>query len=277
MDKNKEDQIFSDNGRLGYTDKRIDNNISGENLSNKLFVRLSAKGIKFNKVDFKHNIFDDCYLRDCVFESCDFTGCKFKDSNLYGSKFDGCKFDYSTFERTIVNDEILRVGCPGWENIRLKFARSLRVNFQQIGNTDAVNKAIEVELAATGEHLLKAWKSNESYYRKKFKGFKRAEQFIKWLNFRVLNFIWGNGESALKLARSMGIIFLLIALYHVLRFQDPIDIKSYIDSFLQAPQIFFGGVTPVEYHKEFVSLIIFLRLLMMGFFLSIIIKRFNKR
>ena len=68
-------------------------------------------------MDFKYTIFDTCYFRNCVFDSCDFTGCRFSGTNLIGATFDGCKFDYVILERTQVDNEILDVGCPGWENL----------------------------------------------------------------------------------------------------------------------------------------------------------------
>ena len=53
----------------------------------------------------------------------------------------------------------------------MKFARTLRMNYQQLGFAESVNKAIQIELQATEIHLYKAWRSNEAYYRKKYAGF----------------------------------------------------------------------------------------------------------
>lgn len=110
-----------------------------------MFIRLIAKGKRFTKIDFKYSIFDTCYLRNCIFDSCDFTGCHFIGVNFYGASFTGCVFNYATFEKTIIDSEILNVGCPGWENLKLKFARTLRMNFQQLGDSQDVNKAIKFE------------------------------------------------------------------------------------------------------------------------------------
>jgi hypothetical protein len=277
MDKGKENQIFSDTVKEECVDQKINRDISDDILSSKVFIRLSAKGRKFKNIDFKYNIFDNCYLRNCVFESCDFTGNKFKDTNFYGATFDGCKFDYSTFERTLISKDILRVCCPGWENVKMKFARSLRVNFQEIGDAVATNEAIKVELSAEGEYLLKSWKSNETYYRSRFKGFKRVQQFMKWLGFKALDLIWGNGESVFKLIRSIIILFLIITLYDVLKFRDIMNISCYGPAFLKAFHVFFNVYSPMEYGKSMLALIAFLRLVMMGFFLSIIIKYFDRR
>ena len=47
----------------------------------------------------------------------------------------------------------------------MRFARTLRMNYQQLGDARAANKAIEIE--ATEIHLHKAWSSKQSYYRSK--------------------------------------------------------------------------------------------------------------
>jgi hypothetical protein len=153
-------------------------------------------------VDFRYTTFDACYLRKCFFEECDFTGCRFVSTSLYGSTFAGCKFDYATFEKTDIDEHVLSTGCPGTENLKMRFARSLRVNYQQLGNADAVNKAIAVELEATRVHLEKSWRSNESYYRRKYAGAQRALQLLRWIQFITLDWIWGNGESVGKLLRA---------------------------------------------------------------------------
>ena len=151
--------IISSN-REQHIDEKFDSDVSNVSYSNKLFLRLVSKSKRFEKVDFKYSIFDTCYLRNCVFDTCDFTGCRFIGVNFSGANFIGCKFDYATFERTIIASDILDNCCPGWDNLKLKFARTLRVNFQQLGESKSANKAIQVELEATEIHLHKSWKSN---------------------------------------------------------------------------------------------------------------------
>ncbi len=268
---------FEKSGRESHIDVKIDSDVLNENYSNKLFVRLISKKKRFENVDFKYSIFDTCYLRNCVFDSCDFTGCRFTGSNFYGSSFSGCIFDYVYFERTIIDDEILNVGCPGVENLKLKFARTLRQNFQQLGDSKSVNKAIKVELDATEVYLKKSWSSNESYYRKKFKGSKRFIKFIEWASFKILDFVWGNGESAWKLLRSILVFLLLMAIFDVILFKNPSNLANYFYSFIEMPSIFLGAKSPLNYSSSYLAFIAFIRLLAVGFFLSILIKRFNRR
>src|SRR5664279_5375622 len=142
-----------DSSRVQATDKWFRNDVSGISFPNYLFVRLVANKRRFTGVDFKYALFDTCYLRNCVFDSCDFTGCRFIGTNLHGSTFAGCKFDYVNFERTLIDNDILETGCPGHENLKMRFARTLRMNYQQIGDAKSANKAISVELQETEVHL----------------------------------------------------------------------------------------------------------------------------
>jgi hypothetical protein len=269
--------VFSDSNRTKIEDKKIDADLVDADLSNRLFVRLVAKEKRLQKIDFKYSIFDTCYLRKCAFDSCDFTGCRFVGTSLYGSTFLGCKFDYSTFERTIVATDMLRDCCPAPENLKMKFARTLRVNYQQLGDAQAANMAIRVELDATKEHLWKAWRSNDWYYRQKYAKEKRIKAFLDWIGFKFLDWIWGNGESAWKLLRAVIILLALISLRDVFAHRDPWQVHSYLSAAMQAPQIFFGTLWPSYYSSGYLAVIVFCRLVAFAFLMSIIIKRFNRR
>lgn len=269
--------MIKDSGREKLSDKKFDSPVCQEMFINKLFERLVASKVEFKNVDFSYCIFDAAYLRNCRFEDCNFTGCRFINSNLSGCSFNGCKFDYASFDKTQVDNDILDVGCPGPENLRLKFARSLRLNYQQIGDAKSANKAIGIELQATEDHLHKAWCSKESYYRKKYKGFERLKRFGEWIEFKLLDLVWGNGESTWKLFRAVLVVLLIIAVVHAIGFEDPSLVKSYGEALLISPQVFLGVLKPPEYPGPYLTIIFLARLIMFGFFMSIIIKRFNRR
>jgi hypothetical protein len=155
---------------------------------------------------------------------------------------------------------------------------SLRTNFQQLGDADALNKAMRVELSATEIHLKKAWQSNESYYRSHHPGvLSRTLAFLEWLKFKVLDFIWGNGENLFRLVRFVLIVLVLMALGDVAVYGDPGRVQSYGASFIRSFAIFFGTLIPDDYGKAYLALITCVRLVIVGFFLSIIIKKFSRR
>ncbi len=269
--------MLIDSGRQILTDQKFNDNEIDSNYANKYFLRLVAKGRHFKNVDFKYSIFDSCYLRNCQFESCNFTGCRFIGSNLYGSSFSGCRFEYATFERTMVDGDILDSSCPGYENLKAKFARTLRVNFQQIGDTKSANGAIEIELSATREHLLKSWRSKESYYRHKYRGWVRLLQLLRWLKFKSLEYIWGNGESVAKLLRAVLVALVVICIYDTTTFGQPMEVSSYWFSARMSLPIFFGVDIPEHYPTSAETVIFLVRLILFSFFISIVLKKFNRR
>lgn len=269
--------VLSESQRVEQKEKMFREDINGHRFSNILFTRLVAKDRKFTKVDFKYSIFDACYLRGCIFDSCDFTGCRFVNSNLNGSSFTGCTFDYATFEKTQIDNDILQSGCPGLENLKMRFARSLRVNYQQLGDAISANRAIKIELDAAHAHLLKAWNSKESYYRKKYHGWQRIKAFFEWSTFKLLDFIWGNGESTWKLVRFSIMLLIAMAIVDVYNFRNAMNVGDYISALCDAPQIFLGVTKPSNYAAGYLSIITLTRLIIFGFFMSVIIKRFNRR
>ena len=192
--------------RKVITDYYFDQNVAEQSskYAQTIFIRLNArKKLRFEKVSFKQCVFDGCYVNNCSFDSCDFTGCRFIGSNFHQSSFVECKFDYATFERTQIDDDILISEAPREENLRMRFARSLRMNYSQIGDAKAVNAAITVELEAIETYLKKSWQLDETYYKIKYPGRKAVKQFFRWSHFKALDFIWGNGESVIKLLRSL--------------------------------------------------------------------------
>jgi hypothetical protein len=258
-------------------DQQFGSDINSSQYANHLFVRVSAKERVFRNVDFKYTIFDTCYFRKCTFDNCDFTGCRFKDTNLVGSKFDGCRFDYAVFDKTYVENEILDTGCPGWENLTLRFARSLRANYQTLGDTASAKKALAVELAATESHLRKAWKSRESYYRKKYKGFHRTQVFFHWAGFKILDWAWGNGESILKLLRAALVIWLVMAIVHTVIAGDAGRLTDYIRSIFTVPAVAFDVTKPDLYPASYLTAITIVRLAFVAMFIAVLVRRLSRR
>jgi hypothetical protein len=243
-----------------------------------VFIRLNAKKVTFKNVSFMHCIFDSCYMNNCVFDSCDFTGCKFIGSNFHQTAFRGCDFKFASFERSHFDDDILISEAPREENIRMHFARSLRMNFQQIGDAAAVNKAINVELRATSTYLFKAWRSGETYYKEKYPGIVNSIIFfLKWLEFWLLNFIWGNGESILKFLRTILLTLVGIAIYDTNTSGSYLNFGFYWSSFLNAPSIYLGVTSPENFSDGVISFITGIKFVSFALLTTLLVKRFNRR
>ncbi|TLV00404.1 pentapeptide repeat-containing protein [Dyadobacter luticola] len=264
-------------GRKEIKDKMLDSESASPGYKNHHLIRVGAKEINFSKVSFEHTYFEHCYFRNCQFNSCDFTGCKFINCNFQGSSFGGSKFDYAFFEKTFIDSDILSSNCPSFNNLKLKFARALRMNYQSIGDAEAVNMAISIELQASKEHLYAAWNSNETYYRTKYEGWTRVRFFLKWLYFKIQHFVWGNGESWPKLLKTGIILWLICAVIDTFLLEDWENTLSYLKSFLTVPSYFMGIKRPEHYPDLYLTLLTTIRFVGFALFTSIIIKRFNRR
>ena len=243
-----------------------------------VFIRLNAIKRTFKNVNFTHCIFDSCYLNRCVFDTCDFTGCKFLGSNFHQTAFRGCTFKYATFERSQFDDDILISEAPREENLRMRFAGSMRMNYQQIGDAKAVNKAISLELEATSIYLYKSWRSGETYYKEKYPGLLNGIfQFLRWSEFWILDFIWGNGESILKLLRSILFVIFIIATYDTNTNGSPVNIGFYWSSLQTAPAVFLGVLSPSNFTIGVLTIITCMRFVSIALLTALLVKRFSRR
>ncbi|KAA6334964.1 hypothetical protein EZS27_016772 [termite gut metagenome] len=149
------------------------------------------------------------------------------------------------------------------------------MNFQSLGDSNSVNKAIQIELSAHKDHLYKAWSSNRPYYREKYEGIKRIKSFISWLWFKIQESIWGNGESLSKLLITCFCLLFLMTLIDGLLFNDwsirefLIVIKSMLSTFL--------GIENHDYPNLYLSIIAICKFIGFSLFMSVLIKKINRR
>lgn len=280
MIANSYDAWLVKGNREVVTDYYVPKDIEGEkkNLRFKVFVRLNAKNVRFKNVSFMHCVFDGCYINNCVFDNCDFTGCRFIASNFHQTAFVGCDFRYATFERTHIDSELLDSEAPKEENLRMHFSRSLRMNYQQLGDAKSVNKAINIELGATSEYLYKSVISKETYYKVKYGGvLKSSIQLLRWLEFWLLHAVWGNGESILKLMRSFALVIIAIAIYDTFNSGNPMDLGQYWNNLMRAPAIFLGVLSPDGFSRGAISMITAIKFVSFALLTTLLVKRFSRR
>ncbi len=125
--------------------------------------------------------------------------------------------------------------------------------------------------------MYKAWRSRESYYRKKYPGLKRFGVFSEWLGFLLLEMLWGNGESYLKLLRSLTFVVFFIGLYEVYFIMNPMAMNSYVEAAKNAPQVFLGILQPIGFPGLALAVIAIARYVMLAGLVSILVKRFSRR
>ncbi|WP_434729887.1 pentapeptide repeat-containing protein [Rhizobium binae] len=159
-------------------------------------IDVSGKKQVYEEVDFSYSIFTRGYFHQAEFRACNFTGARFVDCNFRNATFADCNFSYSDFTGCrIETDEVLR-NLPDQPNVRRELLQILRKNALSMGDVAAGRAFVIAELAAKKEHLRRAWKQEENYYKKKYGGFRNqslvlAKRIGLWLD----GFLWGHGEK----------------------------------------------------------------------------------
>jgi hypothetical protein len=160
----------------------------------------------------------------------------------------------------------------------MRFARSLRMNYQQIGDAKAVNKAISLELETTSVYLYKSWRSGETYYKDKYPGFlSGVTQFARWLEFWILDFVWGNGESILKLLRTILFTVFVIAACDSNINSKLLNIGFYWSSLHTAIAVFLGVPNHSNFTDVGISVITGMRFISIALLTALLVKRFSRR
>jgi hypothetical protein len=89
--------------------------------------------------------------------------------------------------------------------------------------------------------------------------------------------LWGNGEHAWKLLRSVGLFLMVIAVAHGWWSSGRRELDTYLYALTESPQIFVGSLAPPLLPRWILASIVFVRLLTIGLFTSILVKRLNRR
>lgn len=262
-----------ENKKERIEDKDLPAGLRDTDLSRKELCRVSAVNQVFTAVTFKQCVFSACYFRNCRFVRCDFTGADIKESNFRGAQFDECIFKYTTWEKTLIDERFLDTCLPSEENLARDLVRSLRVNFSQIGNYEAVNKAASIEVQLTGQHLYNAAYSRQSYYRAKYKGLDRVKHALQHLRWKSLDLLWGNGESILRVVLSGVVVVLVAAAVYMREVPAASFLEAIFGAFGHFWGVQFGALMPPTY----VVVLTILRFVLFGLFMAILIKRLSRR
>lgn len=253
-------------------DSELSENVREEDLSEKRLTRIYAVELTFERVNFSRSVIDSCYFRNCRFLECDFTGTHVSNCNFRGAQFEGCKFIYSEWEKTYLEDRFIDACLPSEENLARDLVRSLRVNYAQIGNYEAVNRAASIEVKLAGEHLYKSAFSRQSYYRKKYKGTERLKQALSFLKWKFLDLLWGNGESLIKVLVSATVLILL-ATFYIAR----VPSVTVASAFSTVMTHIWGIESAQSISAPLAILLVAGRLLFFGLFMAILVKRLSRR
>lgn len=186
---------------------------NGESFAHGHLSDVSGKKQIFEGVDFSYAVITRGYFHLAEFRNCKFVGTRFVDCNFRNANFDNCDFSYSDFIGCRVEtDEILK-SLPGPPNVRRELLQILRKNALTMGDVASSRAFVIAEISARKEHLRRAWRLEEPYYKNKYGGF--SKQFDVAVRRSALwfdGFFWGHGERLWMLAVSTTSLLLFFSI-----------------------------------------------------------------
>lgn len=180
--------------------------------SHAFLTDVSGKKIQYTEVNFSFAVLVRGYFHHANFVNCKFIGTRFTDCNFRNASFSDCDFRYADFTGTrIPTDEMLR-NLPDEPNIRREFLQILRKNAISLGDVASSRRFVLAEIDAKKEHYRRAWRQDETYYKKKYSGFRKltligAQRVGLWID----SFLWGHGERLWKIAISVPVLLIISA------------------------------------------------------------------
>ncbi|WP_294338915.1 pentapeptide repeat-containing protein [uncultured Sphingomonas sp.] len=252
-------------------------------LKNRRFDDLNANQAIFVDCDFSYSVFERAYFRGVKFENCRFVGCRFTDSNLRGVSFHICDFKYATFQRTLIETKEMLAVLPLEPNLRRDSLQNLRANAAEIGDYASQRLFVLAEVEAHRDHLTRALRGSEDYYRRKYPGvLDKLGAFTALTRLRIGGAIWGHGERPFRMLVSATVLLVALTLVNFLAVLPRViwadthsgtEVLRYsIDMLLDAnPQAKFRGFLLVDYA------LIAMRYVYIGLFISVLSKSMSHR
>lgn len=252
-------------------------------LKNRRFDDLNANQAIFVDCDFSYSVFERAYLRGAKFENCRFVGCRFMDSNLRGASFHICDFKYATFQRTLIDPTEMLAVLPLEPNLRRDSLQNLRANAAEIGDYASQRLFVLAEIEAHRDHLTRALKGSEDYYRRKYSSvLDKLRAFTALTRLRIGGAIWGHGERPFRMLVSATVLLVALTLVNFLAVLPRVSwadthsgfeiLRYSVDMLLDAnPQAQFKGFFLVDYA------LIAMRYIYIGLFISVLSKSMSHR
>ena len=191
--------------------------IRGKDLRYSKVQDVGARKVTFEDCDFSFSVLDRVYFRDGMFRRCKFIGCTFQGCNFRGAIFSECDFSYSHFTSTQIAYGDLFNQLPPRPNVRRELARTLRMNAHYLGDAEGLLDCFWYEMRQTEAYLSEAATGHEEYYKSKYPSLKNRVRFrLLYWRHKVGSFVWGHGESPIRVVRSGLLAVAAIALWIVI-------------------------------------------------------------
>jgi len=252
-------------------------------LKNRRFDDLNANQATFVDCDFSYSVFERAYFRGATFEGCRFVGCRFYDANLRGASFHVCDFKYATFHRTLLEPKEILAVLPLEPNLKRDSLQNLRANAAEVGDYGSQRLFVLAEVDAATDHLSRALKGSEDYYRRKYPGvLDKTLAAVGLARLKLGGWVWGHGERPFRMIRSAAILVLVLTFVNMWSIvprvgwdatHSGLEVLRYsVDLVLDAsPDRRFKGFLLIDYA------LIAMRYVYIGLFISVLSKSISHR
>lgn len=254
-------------------DKINDHSFCNLQINHSFFINMGMRDLHFRDIDFKHNTFINCYFKQSRFEDVNFTGCKFINCNFDDIILSSCNFEYAIFENCFIEYNFLKPNLTNKINLRWALCKSMYIQAKKAGFYKDYKKYFFEEKKASCEHekRIAFYRSNDDSYYKKYSSWDRKISFLKFCRYKVEKYVWGYGESLIRLF----ITSILIIIFFTL-------LQTCINtSFIQALQISVSNFTGIGILTEndltfIVTFERILGLIFIGLFITALYKYINR-
>ena len=209
------------------------------------FTNHSFLNTKIQNGVFLNCVFIGCYFRRAELQNTRFIGCRFIDCIFSNISLKSCDFKYSVFHGCQLPFDELVHCLPSEHNLREEITRNLAIESSNLGLAREARSYRIAKIQAHEKHLLAAVEGNSKWYQNHFDSLRRGKALMQWLLSLLNRWLWGYGESAWVLVRTLLIVSVIIfpLLFGLLR--DELDHVSHgATGFLEIIFFSFENVIP---------------------------------
>jgi hypothetical protein len=210
-------------------------------------------------------------------------GSRFEDSNLRGASFHVCDLKYATFQRTLLEPREMLAVLALEPNLRRDSLQILRANAAEIGDYASQRLFVLAEVQAHRDHLTRALRGSDDYYRRKYPGvFDKLRAFTALTRLRIGGAVWGHGERPFRMLGSAAVLVVALTLINFLAVLPRVSwaetrsgaevLRYTVDMLLDTnPLARFRGFALVDYA------LVAMRYVYIGLFISVLSKSMSHR
>jgi|SRR5882724_4493935 len=188
--------------------------VVNRDLSNCRLSNVNGKDVLYENCVFSASIIEHGYFFHSKFIKCKFIGTRFVECNFRQATFDQCTFDYADFNRCIVPAPQILANLPAYANVRWEFLHNLKANGRAVGDVRFESKIVSKEIEAEIEHWQSIRRRPSGYYEKYNNHRDLLGAWYHSLRLVVERYVWGHGESLIRLIIAAITALLIISIAH---------------------------------------------------------------